>query len=186
MADSLNSLNLLVADDNEHIRKLVKVILRSLGITRVTEAEDGRHAIAIMQEHVPDVVLSDWEMEPMDGLQLTRYIRRSPESPNIFLPVIIMTGQADRERVLAARDAGVNEFVIKPLCGQVLLSRLSNILDTPRRFVRGGSFFGPDRRRHVKQWAGAERRTRGKPQAPCAALPQMSQKDINSLINQGR
>jgi len=184
MPQTIQDVRILVVDDNDHIRKLVKVILRSIGINKVAEAESGKQAIAIMKEVVPDVILTDWEMEQMDGLQLTRFIRRSPESPNVFLPVIVMTGQADRVRVLAARDAGVNEFVIKPLSGQVILSRLANILETPRRFVRGGNFFGPDRRRHAKQWDGDERRTSGR--APCAALPQMSQSDINSLINQGR
>jgi len=184
MTQPINDVRILVVDDNDHIRKLVKVILRSIGINKVAEAASGKQAIAIMKEVVPDVVLSDWEMEQMDGLQLTRFIRRSPESPNVFLPVIIMTGQADRMRVLAARDAGVNEFVVKPLSGQIILSRLANILETPRRFVRTGSFFGPDRRRHAKPWDGSERRGPGK--SPCAALPQMSQTDINSLINQGR
>jgi CheY-like chemotaxis protein len=180
MPQSLADLRILVVDDNEHIRKLVKVILRSIGVTKVGEAENGRQAIDIMKEVVPDVILSDWEMEHMDGLQLARFIRKSPESPNAFLPVIIMTGQADRQRVLAARDAGVNEFVIKPLSAQVILSRLSNILDTPRPFVKSDNFFGPDRRRHLKPWDGVERRGN----AADSARANLSQHQINSLISQ--
>lgn len=189
MTDSLNALSVLIVDDNEHVRRLVKVILRSIGINRTAEAEDGRQAILMMRDAVPDIVLTDWEMEGMDGLQLARYIRRSSDSPNVFLPVIVMTGQADRQRVLAARDAGVNEFVIKPLSAQALLSRIRAILETPRRFVSGGAFFGPDRRRHERPWDGTERRNMSPEppeSAPCAPLRQMSQRGVNGLMNQSR
>ncbi|HVI53330.1 MAG TPA: response regulator [Candidatus Sulfotelmatobacter sp.] len=190
MTDPVNALSVLIVDDNEHVRKLVKVILRSIGVNRTAEAENGRQALNIMREAVPDIVLTDWEMEGMDGLQLTRHIRRSTHSPNVFLPVIVMTGQADMERVLAARDAGVNEFVIKPLSGSALLSRIRAILDTPRPFISGGDFFGPDRRRRTKPWDGEERR--GKAPATqvaspsCNAMPEIAQQAVNTMMNQGR
>lgn len=180
MALNLKQVRFLVVDDNEHIRKLVRVILRSIGADMVEDATDGKDAIAKIEQSVPDIVLCDWEMEPMDGLEFTRYIRRSPNSPNSFLPVIMMTGLADRERVLAARDAGANEFVIKPLSAQTLHSRIASILENPRCFVRSPQFFGPDRRRQQKQWQGQERRDLSK--ADRSHLPQMNQRDINGLF----
>jgi DNA-binding response OmpR family regulator len=83
----------------------------------------------------------------MDGIALTRHIRTSENSPNPFMPIIMVTGHTERARVEEARDAGVTEFLAKPVTPKNLYSRIAEIVERPRAFVRTESYFGPDRRR---------------------------------------
>jgi response regulator RpfG family c-di-GMP phosphodiesterase len=99
-------------------------------------------------------------MEPMNGLEFIEKIRKSPESPNPYVPVILMTGYSDRARVEMARDAGVTEFLMKPYTSKDLYSRIVQIIEKPRQFVDCGTFFGPDRRRRKNfDYDGPLRRT---------------------------
>jgi CheY-like chemotaxis protein len=124
-------------------------------------------------------------MAPMDGLALTRFLRTSPASPDPFLPIIMITGFADRERVHAARDAGVTEFLVKPISAAALFSRIYSIIANPRPFVRIGGYFGPDRRRRVDTFGIDERRQRNQPSPADRALARqpLSQTEINILFN---
>jgi DNA-binding response OmpR family regulator len=98
-------------------------------------------------------------MKPMDGLEFTREIRLSKRSINPFMPIIMITGHTEKHRVEAARDAGVTEFLAKPITPHSLYSRLAEIVERPRAFVRSESYFGPDRRRKaLEHYAGPWRR----------------------------
>jgi DNA-binding response OmpR family regulator len=90
-------------------------------------------------------------------------VRTDDDSPNMFLPIIMMTGHTERARIFSARDAGVTEFLAKPVTAKSLLMRLTNIIEHPRPFVRAKGYFGPDRRRRSEEYAGPERRGRVKP-----------------------
>ena len=147
MATGLETLSVLLADDNPHMREIVGVLLHNVGISKVHLARDGSHAIQWMQNWQPDLAIVDFRMEPMDGVEFTRYVRTSDESRNPYLPIIMMTGHSVRSRIYEARDAGVTEFVTKPLNARTLLSRISAVLAQPRPFVRSETYFGPDRRR---------------------------------------
>jgi DNA-binding response OmpR family regulator len=86
-------------------------------------------------------------------------IRTNEDSPNHFLPIIMITGHSERSRVNAARDAGVNEFLVKPVTAKGLMERLSLIVNRPRNFVKSKHYFGPDRRRRPDpNFSGEERR----------------------------
>jgi len=93
-------------------------------------------------------VLTDMIMKPMDGLELTRLIRNDERSPNPFVPIIMISGHTEKYKVEAARDAGVTEFLAKPITAQNLFARIAEIVERPRAFVRCDNYFGPDRRRH--------------------------------------
>src|ERR1700677_397942 len=108
-------LKLLVVDDNAHMRKLVATILQAFGVTQIFEANDGDHAWAVVKESNPDVIVLDWVMEGMSGLELVQIIRTNAASPNPFVPVVMLTGHTSVEYVRLARDAGVNEFIGKPV-----------------------------------------------------------------------
>lgn len=184
MGIRLNRVNFMVVDDNVHMRYLVRRVLRSMGCLLVRDAIDGADAIIQMKDEPPDILLTDWVMSPMDGLELTRYVRKSPESVNVYMPIIMMTGFAERERVFKARDAGVTEFLVKPVSAAALFSRISAVIERPRQFVRVGQFFGPDRRRKKGEFAGDDRRGKGgaeRPKQPAQAA--MSQNEINELFN---
>ena len=144
-------LRVLVVEDNQHMRSLLRSLLNSIGIREIHEAANGTAALDILREKPCDLILSDLAMKPMDGIDFTREVRLSPRSPNPFLPVIMVTGHTERHKVEAARDAGVTEFIAKPVTAQSLFARIAEILERPRAFVRCESYFGPDRRRKAQE-----------------------------------
>jgi two-component system chemotaxis response regulator CheY len=158
MSGSLDRLKVLVVDDKKNMRRLVSRMLKAMGIDKVREARNGEDALQKMNNFMPDIVITDWVMEPIDGIELTQYLR-SEESPDPFIPVIMMTGHSEAYRVQQARDCGVTEFLAKPLSAQTLCSRVAAVINKPRPFIRTKTFFGPCRRRH--NWAdymGQDRR----------------------------
>ena len=146
---TFEKLQALVVEDNVHMRTLLRTLLHSVGIKEVCEAGDGATAIALMRERKCDLILSDLAMHPMDGIEFTRRLRNAEESPNPFVPVIMITGYTEKARVETARDAGVTEFLAKPITARNLYSRIAEIVERPRAFVRCDSYFGPDRRRRA-------------------------------------
>jgi two-component system chemotaxis response regulator CheY len=160
MADyDLTRLNILVVDDNRHMRTLVRSILVAMGIRNVSEAEDGAEALKLMKTLDVDIVICDWLMEPMDGTTFTKMIRKSENSPDIYVPIIMLSGHTEVTRVVTARDAGVNEFLAKPVSATHIYQRIKMILESPRQFIRTNDYFGPDRRRRDDpSYKGEERR----------------------------
>jgi two-component system chemotaxis response regulator CheY len=158
MGYRLDRLAVLIVDDNQHMRSLVRTILESLGVSQILEARDGAHALEKMGQGQIDLLIADWNMEPIDGLALTRHLRTSPESPDQFVPVIMLSGHTDRSRVMQARDAGVTEFMAKPVSARSLYARIVSIIENPRPFVRTNDYFGPDRRRQMLPFEGPDRR----------------------------
>jgi two-component system chemotaxis response regulator CheY len=153
-------LKILVVDDNAHMRKLVVTILQAFGAIQIFEATEGERAWAILRDANPDVIFLDWMLEGMNGLDLTKMIRTSTASPNPFVPVIMLTGYTSVDHVRRARDAGVNEFLAKPVSVKAILSRLTAVIDRPRPFVRTKNYFGPCRRRRgAAEYQGPERRS---------------------------
>jgi CheY-like chemotaxis protein len=153
-------LKILVVDDNVHMRKLVTTILQAFGVVQVFEADSGDRAWAILRESNPDVVVLDWVMEGMSGLELMRMIRTNPVAPNPFVPVIMLSGHTSMDHVRQARDTGVNEFIAKPVSIKTMMSRLVAVIEHPRPFVRTQGYFGPCRRRRgADEYRGPERRS---------------------------
>ncbi len=144
---SLDNLHVLAIDDNRHMRMLLQSILNALGVGKVTETGDATQAFEDLAEINPDLVIVDWHMEPLNGIEFARKVRTSKESPNPYLPIIMLSGYSDLDRVTEARDVGVNEFLGKPVSGKSLYSRFVTLIDNPRPFVRTKTYFGPDRRR---------------------------------------
>lgn len=155
-----DKLKMLVVDDNQHMRKLVVTILQAFGVFHIVEAVDGNRAWATLRETRPDVVFVDWQMDGMSGLDLVKLIRTSSQSPNPLVPIIMLTGHSQLDHVRQARDAGVSEFLAKPISVRAILSRLVAVIEHPRPFVRTKSYFGPCRRRRATgEYHGPERRT---------------------------
>jgi len=153
------NLKALIVEDNAHMRALLRALLNSVGIKDIAEASHGGSALQMLRERKSDLVLSDLAMKPMDGLEFTRQVRNSDSSPNPFVPIIMITGHTEKHRVEAARDAGVTEFLAKPITAANLFARIAEIVERPRAFVRCEDYFGPDRRRRaVEDYAGPWRR----------------------------
>ena len=163
MAVDFEILRVLVADDNGHMRTLLRSLLQALGVSEICECNDGEAAFAAACEFKPDLVLSDLNMQPVDGIEFTRMVRTRRDSPNPHLPIIMVTGHTERARVVAARDAGVSEFLAKPITAQNLVSRITETLERPRPFVSTTRYVGPDRRRRRGDDYDGPRRRRTDP-----------------------
>jgi CheY-like chemotaxis protein len=155
----LETLKGLIVEDNQHMRGLLRSLLNSAGMHDIHEAADGSAALTVLAARKCDFILCDLAMQPMDGLEFTREVRRSKTGANPFVPIIMISGYTEKRRVEAARDAGVTEFLAKPVTSQSLYSRIAEIMERPRAFIRSGSYFGPDRRRKATEnYAGPWRR----------------------------
>lgn len=159
MSVSLSRLRFLVVDDNPHAINLTKALLRGFDVVNVEEARTIAEAKVKLAAGAIDIVILDYLMGAEEGVTLARFLRTHPDSPLPYVPIIMLTGHADRQRVMAARDAGVNEFCVKPVAPADLLKRIMAVIDHPRQFIRSGSYFGPDRRRvDDPRYKGPERR----------------------------
>ena len=158
-----NKLRFLICDDNPHMRRILRTLLHSFGAREAYEAEDGATALEMYSHYVPDIVITDWSMPIFDGLELTQMIRQPGANSNPFVPIIMVTGHTEKERVTAARDAGITEFLAKPISAKALYQRIVNVVANPRPYIKTKTYFGPDRRRNpAANYAGPERRKGGK------------------------
>lgn len=155
----MHRMRVLIVDDNQHMVNIVKTILRGFGIKEFFDAKDPSDALDLLRSTQIDLIITDYAMEPMDGFEFVRFLRKSDQSPNKFIPVIMLTAYSERSRVEGARDAGVNEFCTKPVTAMELYKKVRAIINAPRAFVRTNVYFGPDRRRHAPEgFNGEERR----------------------------
>ena len=156
---SLQSLKVLLIDDNQHMRAITSAVLQSAGVREVREASDGAAALEILREQSVDLAIVDFNMFPLDGVEFTRLVRNSPDTANPYLPIIMMTGHSEKSRVFEARDAGVTEFVVKPITAKAILDRIQAVIFHPRPYVKTDGYFGPDRRRSsASNYRGPRRR----------------------------
>lgn len=152
-------LKLLLIEDNQHMRTIIKTILKGAGMFDVREARDGAEGLSVLRHFPADIALVDFSMTPIDGVEFTQMVRLASDTTNPYLPIIMITGHSERERVTDARDAGITEFVVKPLTARSLLARMQTVVTHPRPFIRCKSYFGPDRRRRREAaYAGPYRR----------------------------
>lgn len=131
------------------MRKLVTSVLDALGVGTIYTAADGEQGFTQFCQHNPDIVITDWHMQPTSGLELVQKIRRNPKSPNRMVPIIMMTGYSALPRVETARDVGATEFLVKPFSAQDMARRIAYVISAPRDFIETNEYFGPDRRRRI-------------------------------------
>ncbi len=159
---NLENVKVLVVDDNRFMREIVKTIFHVFHCKSVEEAGDGADALRVMAKgYLPDLVVTNWNMPGMDGIQFTRHVRTSKESPDPHMPIILMTAYSELNQITGARDSGVNEILVKPISATSLYKRIVSIFTKPRPYVEAGEFTGPDRRRRASAGYGGEER-RGK------------------------
>ena len=158
MTYQFKNARILIVDDMAPMLALTASILKIFGFVNIETATDADEAFTKFCKFDPDLVITDWQMEPYDGLELVRKMRTSQMSPNRFVPVIMM-GYSHRIRVEASRDAGVTEFLVKPFKAKDLYTRIEQLIEKPRQFVEADEFFGPDRRRRkAGDYKGPRRR----------------------------
>ncbi len=153
----LSRLIVLVADPQFNMRSLLRVVLRALGVGSVVDASSVEEAYAILNKRPADIVLADWS-PTFSGLGLVQRLRKAGDSPDPFIPVIIVSAHTETVNVERARDAGANSFLAKPFSAQLIHQRIVSVVESSHPFVRREDFVGPDRRRRVREFDGDERR----------------------------
>lgn len=159
MADyDLSNLSILIVDDSAPMRSVLRSVLREFSVSRTLEAANGRLALDILAKSGADLVIADYQMAPVNGLELTKAIRKGIGRIDPYTPVIVISAYTEMHYIFAARDAGVNEFLAKPISANLVYSRIRSVIEHPRPFVQAKEFFGPDRRRRDLNIAGPNRR----------------------------
>lgn len=144
---ALESVSALILDDNAHMRGLLRVILAGFGMRRIEEAATCPEAMAIVAAGDIDIAFVDFKLSGADGIEFCKHIRRGPNSPDTWLPIIMITAYSERSRVLDAVNAGVDEFLVKPVRAVDVANRVNAVIERRRPFVDIPTYFGPDRRR---------------------------------------
>ena len=120
------SMPILVVDDYQTMVRIIRNLLKQLGFENVDDASDGSAAISKMRDKKYGLVISDWNMEPMTGLDLLKEVRADSRLKN--LPFIMVTAESKTENVVAAKEAGVNNYIVKPFNAATLKTKLSSVL----------------------------------------------------------
>ncbi|MGL5335714.1 MAG: chemotaxis response regulator CheY [Enterovibrio sp.] len=121
------NMKILVVDDFSTMRRIVKNLLRELGYTNIIEADDGTTALPILRNGDVDFVITDWNMPGMQGIDLLKHIRSDADLKH--LPVLMITAEAKRDQIIAAAQAGVNGYIVKPFTSIILKERLDKIFE---------------------------------------------------------
>ncbi|MEG5265786.1 chemotaxis response regulator CheY [Pseudomonas sp. JDS28PS106] len=120
-------MKILIVDDFSTMRRIIKNLLRDLGFTNTSEADDGITALPMLQSGAFDFLVTDWNMPGMSGIDLLRQVRQDERLKN--LPVLMVTAEAKREQIIEAAQAGVNGYVVKPFTAQVLQEKIEKIFE---------------------------------------------------------
>lgn len=171
MAASLKNMSILVLDNEKKLAQMISDVLNRLGFPsgNLLRAQDGFDGLDTLRKRSVDMIILDWELlpqkeylkiaensvvrtrwgdlPPVNGASFVRCLRRSPHSPNPFVPCLMLTPPTQMSHILFARDAGVNEILIKPIVAEDLARRIVQIVEHPREFITCPEYRGPCRRR---------------------------------------
>ena len=121
-----SSMPILVVDDYQTMVRIIRNLLKQLGFDNVDEASDGSEALAKMRERKYGLIISDWNMQPMTGLQLLQEVRADGKLRN--LPFIMITAESKTENVIAAKQAGVSNYIVKPFNAETLKEKIEKVM----------------------------------------------------------
>ncbi|NTW67112.1 MAG: chemotaxis protein CheY [Nitrospirae bacterium] len=120
-------MKILVVDDFSTMRRIVKNVLKQLGYENIEEAEDGAAALVKLKAGSYGFMVSDWNMPNMDGLQLLKEVRKDPQLSS--LPILMVTAEAEKDKVVTAIQAGVNNYIVKPFTAEVFKEKMDKIFE---------------------------------------------------------
>jgi two-component system chemotaxis response regulator CheY len=147
----IRSAKVLIVDDEFYMRKAMRMLLLSIGVTDVHDASDGACGLIAIGALDPDVVILDWQMAGMDGPEFVRQVRSPDTFPFPNVPIIMLTEHGEHSRVVEAMRLGVHEFLLKPVSAKALQERLISVLPNPRPNVKRGDDYGPAPRRAARR-----------------------------------
>ncbi|MGL1919849.1 MAG: response regulator [Hyphomicrobiales bacterium] len=159
----ISKLSFLIVDDNSMMVTIIKTLLHGFGVHEIYDANDAVTGFEELINSKIDIILLDNKMETLDGIEFTRMVRTAADSPNHYVPIIMISAYTERSRIQNARDVGINEFICKPLSAKNLSDRIIEVIENPRPFIETPKYFGPDRRRTKNpEYSGPERRKEAK------------------------
>lgn len=157
--NDLKRLRIMVVDPNAYMRGVVADSLRRLQVTNITATASAMEAFNVGRLFKPDIIFVDWDAGKMSGLEFTREVRRNTTGISREIPIVLLAGVIDHDQLMSARQAGINEFLLKPVSAQGVMSRVEEVVLRPRRFIDSRNYVGPCRRRREDpNYAGPWRR----------------------------
>jgi two-component system chemotaxis response regulator CheY len=121
-----SNMNVLIVDDYKTMLRIIRNLLKQIDFENVEEASDGVEALAKLQAGNFDLIISDWNMEPMTGLQLLQHVRSDPKLKST--PFIMVTAESKTENVIVAKQAGVSNYIVKPFNAETLRAKIQKVL----------------------------------------------------------
>jgi two-component system chemotaxis response regulator CheY len=122
------NMKILVVDDFSTMRRIIKNLLKQIGYVNIDEAEDGADAYSKIENGGYGFIISDWNMPNMDGLELLGKIRSNDELKH--LPLLMVTAEAEKEKVISAIQTGVNNYIVKPFTAEILKEKMDKVFET--------------------------------------------------------
>lgn len=163
-ADHMKRLKVLIVDPNAYMRGVVADSLRRLQVSAISAAASALESFNQGRIFKPDLIFVDWDAGRMSGLEFTREIRRNTTGIARETPIILLASMIDHEQLMASRQSGINEFLLKPVSAQGVLSRMEEVILRPRKFIDSRNYVGPCRRRRDDPtFAGPWRRLTDEP-----------------------
>lgn len=148
LSELLQNVTVLVVDPDLPIANIIKHVLHNLGFGNIIIRHSVAEAVEVFTSQTIDFIITDFDMTTLDGKQnFVEFVRNSPESPNPYVPIIMLTGHTEQTEVEQARDLGISEFAAKPFTAKSLCDRIVRIIENPRSFIITKRYTGPDRRR---------------------------------------
>jgi two-component system, chemotaxis family, chemotaxis protein CheY len=154
----LQSLRVLIVEDNTFTQKVQRGILAHLGVKTIHEASDGLAGLEAIRTHAPDLAIIDWNLPLLNGAEMVRMIRTPGSFPLPDIPIIMLTVHGERWRVIQSQKLGANEFLVKPVSAQTILDRIVSIFMHPRPIIRLDGYYGPEPRGPFLQLLQHERK----------------------------
>lgn len=165
---SLRNFTVLLVEDYEFMQSLIGGMLKAFGVGNIlvcSNAKEATELLTVIQAQIKigsakpiDMILTDWMMPGGSGLELINWMRNHKNDFYRFMPIMLISAFASEDIVVASRDNGANEALVKPLSAEKLASRILAMIDNPRAYVKTKTFFGPDRRRQIKKINFVDRR----------------------------
>ena len=156
---NFEQLKVLYVDPNERAHSVVRTILNAMEIKKCNSLFETDELFKELSRRPPDILITEYKLDDIDGLELIRRIRQDDKAPDHYLPIILLTGHTERRIVAGARDAGVHHVLAKPISIQQFYGAISWLVTNPVPFIQSGEYYGPDRRRKERPYDGEERRS---------------------------
>jgi CheY-like chemotaxis protein len=152
----LSKVSCLIAEDNPHMRAILRSVLSGFGIRSVFEASDGAEALELVVDRKPDIVLCDWVMNPFGGNEFLRILRSDRDLIASTTPVLIVTAHAKRATILEAIEIGIHGFVAKPIAPAILYRHIGEVLERQEHYGRSKGILGPGHQKPLRKLEGMD------------------------------